>query len=377
MWKDEKDPDNKPYKIHKNMREDDDGVTTGRRGHSRRSYLEKPWHRCWWQTWSWGWGCCCPRGTSPASPHSGVPGSLRCNGTSSGTESEPHRCRDGTDGWRTKCRCTLFPRSSLWLCGLEGTCVNMRQSYKAQTLEKLSDKMKHWLLQSYETYTDSVKINPSGVTPQIPRYALWRLQCRLWSTLKKRRRRRERKKPHSFCMYVLQSQNMDIQTQWNVLCWFGVLKSQPGHLVVLPSLKEQPWHSQSLLLYTILSGWHTIRHTVQQGAELSQAAIWWTLWFQVQCRKLWWGCMFIIRCTHSICSATNISSVLITGWLIFLSTWVCACGCRPLIRTSLGMPYMHFCELLLINTDGCFLCFNNPSALIKRFYNNPSINTWI
>lgn len=182
------------------MREDDDGVTTGRRGHSRRSYLEKPWHRCWWQTWSWGWGCCCPRGTSPASPHSGVPGSLRCNGTSSGTESEPHRCRDGTDGWRTKCRCTLFPRSSLWLCGLEGTCVNMRQSYKAQTLEKLSDKMKHWLLQSYETYTDSVKINPSGVTPQIPRYALWRLQCRLWSTLKKKKKKR--KKEATLLLYV-------------------------------------------------------------------------------------------------------------------------------------------------------------------------------
>lgn len=26
--------------------------TTGRRAHSPHSYLERPWHRCWWRTWS-------------------------------------------------------------------------------------------------------------------------------------------------------------------------------------------------------------------------------------------------------------------------------------------------------------------------------------
>lgn len=103
-------------------------VTIGRRGHSRHSYLEKPWHRCWWRTWSWGWGCCHPHcGTWQASPRSGVPGSPRCSGTSSGTESEPHRCRGGKAGWRTACRHTLCLRSSLWSCGLQGTCAENRQ----------------------------------------------------------------------------------------------------------------------------------------------------------------------------------------------------------------------------------------------------------
>lgn len=109
-------------------------VTTGRRGHSQYSYLEKPWHRCWWRTWSWGWGCCCPCcETWRASPRSGVPGSPRCSGTSSGTESEPHRCRGGTAGWRTACRHTLCPRSSLWSCGLEDTCTEKRPRCKAKT----------------------------------------------------------------------------------------------------------------------------------------------------------------------------------------------------------------------------------------------------
>lgn len=102
-------------------------VTTDNKSHIPYSYLERPWHRCWWQTWSWGWGCCCPRGTWRVTPHSAVPGSPRCSGTSSGKESEPHMCHGGTAGLRTVCRHTLCPRSSLWSCGLEGTCAEKRQ----------------------------------------------------------------------------------------------------------------------------------------------------------------------------------------------------------------------------------------------------------
>lgn len=106
-------------------------VTTDRKEHSRHNYLERPWHRCWWRTWSWGWGCCCPRcGTWRESPRSGVPGSPRCSGTCSGTESEQHRCRGGTAGWRTACTHTLCPRRSLWSCDLEDTCAEKRQWYK-------------------------------------------------------------------------------------------------------------------------------------------------------------------------------------------------------------------------------------------------------
>lgn len=111
-------------------------VTTGRKGRSRHSYLERPWHRCWWRTWSWGWGCCCPRcETWRASPRSGVLGSPRCSGTSIETESEPRRCRGGRAGWRTACRRTPCPRSSLWSCGPEDTWAQTRrdEQFKAET----------------------------------------------------------------------------------------------------------------------------------------------------------------------------------------------------------------------------------------------------
>lgn len=132
------------YRIHPKRWWHECWVTTGRRGHIRHSYLRRPWHRYWWRTWSWGWGCCCPRcGSWRASPRSGVPGSPRCSGTSSGTASEAHRCRGGTAGWRTACRHILCPGSSLWSCDLEGTCAERRDSsvkQRQETLGKQSDK---------------------------------------------------------------------------------------------------------------------------------------------------------------------------------------------------------------------------------------------
>jgi len=122
------------------MRRADDEcwVTTGRRGHSRHSYLERPRHICWWRTWSWGWGCCRPRcGTWRASPRSGVPGSPRCSGRCSGMESEPRRCRGDTGGWRTACTRTPCPGSSLWSCGPEGTCAERRDRRVKQRQEAL------------------------------------------------------------------------------------------------------------------------------------------------------------------------------------------------------------------------------------------------
>lgn len=99
-------------------------VTTDRREHSRHNYLGRPWHRCWWRTWSWGWDCCHPRcGTWRASPRSGVPGIPRCSDTSTGTESEPHMCRGGTAGWRKACTHTLCLQRSLWSCDPEDTCA--------------------------------------------------------------------------------------------------------------------------------------------------------------------------------------------------------------------------------------------------------------
>lgn len=119
----------------KHMRKDDGSVvTTDRTWHSRHSYLERPWHRCWWRTWSWDWGCCCPHcGTWRVSPHSAVPGSPRCSGTCSGMANELHRCRGDTAGWRKACRHTLCPKSSLWSDGLEGTWAEKRLYRKAKT----------------------------------------------------------------------------------------------------------------------------------------------------------------------------------------------------------------------------------------------------
>lgn len=109
-------------------------VTTGRKERSQHSYLEKPWHICWWRTWNWGWGCCRPHhGTQPTPPRSVVLDSPRCSGKSSGMESELRRCRSDKAGWRTACRCTLCPWSSLWSCDLEGICADKIENCKAET----------------------------------------------------------------------------------------------------------------------------------------------------------------------------------------------------------------------------------------------------
>lgn len=114
----------------------DCSVTTDRKGRSPHSYLEKPSHRCWWQTWSWGSGCCCPRcGTWPESPRSGARGNPHCSGTSNGRASEPRRCRGDTAGWRTACTRTPCLGWSLWSCVLEGTCT--REEAKSEELRHL------------------------------------------------------------------------------------------------------------------------------------------------------------------------------------------------------------------------------------------------
>lgn len=55
------------------------------------------------------------------------------------------------------------------------------------------------------------------------------------------------------------------QLQWKVSRWSGVWRSLPGHSVVLQSLKTDC----PCLLLTILSGWHTIRHSGTSWAQPS------------------------------------------------------------------------------------------------------------
>ena len=167
-WRMEEKWKTKTKRWKKKPWEDDEGVvTTGRRGRSRHSYLGRPGHRCWWRTWSWGWGCCRPRcGTWRAWTRSGAPCSPRCSGTSSGTGSEPRRCRGDRAGWRTGCRRTLCPRSSLWSGGLEGTCVERRR----ETLEKLADETKAEFYRALEPALTEYKIRPSGVCTSCIRF---------------------------------------------------------------------------------------------------------------------------------------------------------------------------------------------------------------
>lgn len=151
----------KKYKKDEKKREERGRqVTTCRRGRSPHSYLGRPWRRCWWRTWSWGSGCR-RRGKRPAPPRSAAPCSRRCRGRSTATGSEPRRCRGDTAGWRTACKCTLYPRGSPWSCDPGGTCAEKRwRRAEAWDAWEAVWWTEHWILQSYEATAVCKQIPP-------------------------------------------------------------------------------------------------------------------------------------------------------------------------------------------------------------------------